>query len=147
MTNPDEEVRLHLFREAAATTRIPQPPEIAKAMGRGEPEVREALGRLAASRVIVLAPNSGNIWIAAPFCAVPSAFLVQAGEKQYHGICVWDALGILATLGSDGVVSTGCGDCGEPLQLEVRAGKLVRDDGIIHFGVPALRWWDNIGFT
>jgi hypothetical protein len=29
----------------------------------------------------------------------------------------------------------------------VRAGALARREGIIHFALPALRWWDNIGFT
>ncbi len=147
MTDLAEAVRLHVFREAAATTRIPQPPEIAKSLGRPETEIRGALGELAASRVIVLAPASGNIWIAAPFCAVPSSFQVHALGRVYHGICIWDALGILAILGSDGTVHAACGDCGDPLRLEVEAGRLVHSEGVIHFGVPALRWWDNIGFT
>ena len=147
MTDLLQEVRLQVFRKAAETTRIPQPPEIASALGRSEVEIRDALGQLAADRVLVLAPNSGNIWIAAPFCAVPSSFRVQAGGKVYYGICIWDALGILAVLGSDGIVGTACPECSQPLELEVRGGKLVRNEGVIHFAVPALRWWDNIGFT
>ena len=147
MTDLLQEVRVHLLREAADTTRIPQPAEIAQALGRPDAEIRDALSQLAAQRVLVLAPNSGNIWIAAPFCAVPSPFRVQAAGKAYYGICVWDALGILAILGSDGVVRTACPDCSEPLQIEVSAGTLSRSDGLIHFGVPALHWWDNIGFT
>lgn len=141
------EVRLYVFGEAARTTRIPEPREIAGALGKPESEIRDALGQLALGRVIVLAPNSGSIWIAAPFSAVPSPFRVEVADKTYHGICIWDALGILAALGADGTVHAACGDCSEPLTLEVAAGSLSRSEGIIHFAVPALRWWDNIGFT
>lgn len=147
MTDLLQEVRLQVFGKAAETTRIPQPAEIASALGRSEAEIRDALEQLAAGRILVLAPNSGNIWIAAPFSAVPSPFRVQVGGMVYYGICIWDALGILAVLGSDGIVETACPDCSQPLELEVRGGTLVRNEGVIHFAVPALRWWDNIGFT
>jgi hypothetical protein len=40
-----------------------------------------------------------------------------------------------------------CGDCSEPILLEIAGGKLKRSEGIIHFAVPAHHWWDNIGFT
>jgi hypothetical protein len=140
------DVRLHVFGEAARTTRIPEPTAIAAALGRSESEIRDALGQLAQGRVLVLA-NSGAIWIAAPFSAVPSQFRVETQGKTYYGICIWDALGILAALGSDGMVHAACGDCSEPLSLEVRNRQLSRSEGIIHFAVPARRWWDNIGFT
>ena len=53
-----------------------------------------------------------------------------------------------AALHTDGVVSSACPDCGEPLELEVRDGKLVDGaDLLVHFVVPARRWWDDIGFT
>src|SRR5580692_863277 len=56
------EVRLHVFGKAADTGRVPQPPEIAAALGRSQAEVEEALRRLAAGKVLILAPNDGNIW-------------------------------------------------------------------------------------
>ena len=141
------EVRLHVFGEAARTARVPQPPQIAAALGRSEPEVHAALQQLAAGRVLILAPNDGNIWAANPFCAVPSAFRVEANRQTYYGICVWDALGIAAALGTDAVIHTVCGDCSEPLRLELTGGKLTRSEGLMHFAVPAHHWWDNIGFT
>ena len=52
-----------------------------------------------------------------------------------------------AALGRDAVIDAPCGDCGEPMRLEVRGSKLVRSEGIVHFAVPAHRRWDNIGFT
>ena len=113
------EIRLFVFRQAADTARVPQPPEIAAALGRSLSEVGEALRQLAAGRVLILAPNDGNIWAANPFCAVPSAFRVEAGGRTYWGICIWDALGIVAALGADAVIRAACGDCSEPMLLEI----------------------------
>lgn len=141
------EVRLHVFSRAAASGQVPQPTEIAQALGRPEAEIQEALQRLAAEKVLILAPNSGRIWSANPFCAVPSGFRVKADGRSYWGICIWDSLGIPAALGKDAVIEAPCGDCGEPMRLAVRGGQLVQSEGILHFAVPARRWWDNIGFT
>jgi len=141
------DVRLHVFEETARTTRVPQPAQIASALGRPEAEIQAALQQLAAGRVLILAANGTDIWAANPFCAVPSPFTVDAGGKSYFGICIWDALGVVAALGKDAVVRTCCGDCSAPLELEVTGGRLTRGEGVIHFGVPAHHWWDNIGFT
>lgn len=141
------DVRVYLFRETAATARVPQAPQISKALGRTEAEVQAALQQLAAGKVLILAPTSGNVWAANPFCAVPSPFRVNANGKRYWGICIWDALGIAAALGADAVIEATCGDCGDAMTLEVRGGRLVRGDGMVHFAIPAHHWWDNIGFT
>ena len=140
-------VRVFVFREAAATARVPQPADISRALGLSEADVRAALRVLAAAKVLILAPNDGNIWAANPFCAVPSGFRVATAGRQYWGICIWDALGIAAALGEDAVITAPCGDCGSIMTLEVRDGQLAGSDGIVHFAVPAHHWWDNIGFT
>ena len=141
------DVRIHVFQEAAATARVPQAPDISRALGRSEVDVRAALHELAAAKVLILAPNDGNIWAANPFCAVPSGFRVAAAGKRYWGICIWDALGIVTALGTDAVITAPCGDCGDGMTLEVRDGQLVRSEGVVHFAIPAHHWWDNIGFT
>lgn len=141
------DVRIYLFRETAASARVPQAPQISNALGRTESDVRAALHHLAAAKVLILAPNGGNVWAANPFCAVPSAFRVNANGLRYWGICIWDALGIAAAVGADAVIEASCGDCGSAMTLEVRGERLVRGDGVVHFAIPAHHWWDNIGFT
>lgn len=141
------DVRLYVFRQAADSGRVPQPPQIAAALECSQVEVEQALRLLATGKVLILAPNDGNIWAANPFCAVPSPFRVEARGKTYWGICIWDALGIVAALGTDAVIHAVCGDCSEPMLLEIAAGELKRGEGVIHFAVPAHHWWDNIGFT
>jgi hypothetical protein len=150
MTAPtalDHEVRLYVFRQAADTARVPRPGEIATALGRPQAEIEESLRRLAAGHVLILAPGTANIWAADPFCAVSSNFRVDALGRTYWGICIWDALGVLAALHSDGTVTARCGDCDQEIVLDVNDGALSRSEGIVHFGVPAAQWWDNIAFT
>lgn len=143
----DREVRLFVFNQSAETARVPQSGAIAAALGRTQSEIDGALARLAAGRVLILAPNSTTIWAPNPFCAVPERVRVAALGRTYWAICIWDALGIPAALGADATITAPCGDCGEAMELEVRDGVLVRSEGIVHFGVPARQWWDNIGFT
>jgi len=143
----DQAVRLHVYRHAAETARVPKPDEIAAAVGQPLPEVEKSIQRLAADHVWVLAPGTANIWAANPFCAVPFNFRVSARGRTYWGICIWDALGIAATLNSDATVVARCGDCDEEIVLEVRDGALARGEGVVHFAVPASQWWDNIAFT
>ena len=143
----DRDVRIHVFREAAATAHVPTPGEIAGALGRPQPEIEDSLRRLAAARVLILAPGTANIWAANPFCAVPSNFRVEALGRTYWGICIWDALGIPAAVHADAIITARCGDCSQDITLQVRGEALAGADGIVHFGVPAARWWDNIAFT
>ena len=141
------DVRVYVFQQSAQTTQVPQALDISRALGRSEDDVRAALQALAAAKVLILAPNGGDIWAANPFCAVPSGIRVVAAGKRYWGICIWDALGIAAAVGGDAVVTAPCGDCGAGMTLEVRDAHLVRTEGIVHFAIPAHHWWDNIGFT
>jgi hypothetical protein len=95
----------------------------------------------------VLQPESREILIAAPLCAVPTGYVVKAGRQAFFGACVWDALGIIAMLNLDATMETSCGCCGEAMAVVARRGELAPADGVVHFGVPAKRWWDNIVFT
>lgn len=142
-----KDVRIYLFRESAATARVPQAREISRALGREESDIHAALRLLAEAKVLILAPNGTSIWAANPFCAVPSGFRVAAADKKFWGICIYDALGIPAALASDAVITAPCGDCGQEMTLELRDGDLVRSEGVVHFAIPAHQWWDNIGFT
>ena len=143
----DTDVRLALFHHLADTGRAPSADELAAAMGQPRAVVEQSLRRLEDVHVIVLAPGTINVWMAAPFSAVPTAFRVEADGRRYWGNCIWDALAIPALLDADATLTAGCGDCGVPLTLGVRDGSLAEGEGVVHFAVPARRWWENIGFT
>ena len=142
----DTRVRVHLYEDFVAHGRPPSVVETASALGLAEPEVADAYRRLEEARVIVLAPGTLNVWMANPLSAIPTPFRVETPKGSYWGNCIWDALGIPAMLGTEGRVATSCPDCGEPMELHVEEGE-VDGDGVVHFAVPAARWWDNIAFT
>ena len=95
----------------------------------------------------MLQPESREILMANPLCAVPTPYLVRAATRSFFGSCVWDALGIIAMLKTDAMLETSCPCCGEGMTLEIRGGRPSSTQGIIHFAIPAKRWWENIVFT
>lgn len=148
MSDIDADVRLHILRELIARGAAPHVSGTARALGVSDADAGAAYDRLATSRVIVLRPGTRDVLMAAPLSAVPTSHVVRLPDGRSHfANCVWDALGLLAMLASDGDVDTRCHDCGSALQLSVRDGALAPSDAVVHFAVPAARWWEDIVFT
>ena len=143
----DIEVRLHIYGRFAEEGRPPTFEQTAEALGSPPADVEAAYRGLADGRVIVLEPGTTDIWMANPFCARPTSFRVQAGDRWWWGTCAWDAPGILAMLDADGTVANICADCGESIELVVQGGSLLPAEAIGHFAMPAARWWEDIGYT
>jgi hypothetical protein len=121
--------------------------QIAEGLNSPVEDVRAAMERLASGRAIVLQPESRELLLANPLSAVPTPFAVHVAGRLLYGACIWDALGIPAMLGQDAVVHTSCACCGEAMSVEIRDGLPRGVHGIIHFALPARRWWENIAFT
>ena len=147
-TSFDRAVRLAVYRHTVTEGVPPTAAEIARDLDSATADVETSLRRLADGHVLVLAPGTTSIWMAAPFSAIPTPFPVSVGDRRYFANCIWDALGIPACLHADAWIDTTCPDCAAPLRLEVRDGALEEPaGGVIHFAVPAARWWDDIGST
>jgi hypothetical protein len=128
--------------------RAPSPAELATSLAMAEQDVIEALRSLAGDDVIALQPGTDQIWLAHPFCALDAPFVVSAEDRRWDAICIWDALGILAIGDIDGVVETECPDCDAPLRVEVSGGRSTAPTkAVVHFGVPASRWYEDIAHT
>jgi hypothetical protein len=92
-------IRLHVYRHFAQTGRAPSPVEIARSFDLPPSRTEFILQQLASQAdALVLLPGSAYIWMAEPFSAVPTSFLVGSGERRWWGNCIWDALAILALL-------------------------------------------------
>ena len=144
----DIDVRLHIYGAFLTEGAPPSVPDAARALKLPESDVADAYDRLAAGRVIVLRPGTRDVLMAAPLSAVPTRFNVcLTNGRSYHANCVWDAFGVMAMLGSDGVVDATCADCDLPVELRVAGGALAPSDAVVHFAVPAKRWWEDIVFT
>ena len=145
---PEEEVRLAIYEHFVARQRAPSVEEVSERTGRPAAEVSSVFRGLAEAHVLVLRPGTDEVWMAMPFSAVPTGFTVRVGESSWWANCAWDALGVLAALDADGEVVADDPSGGEHLRVRVKDGKLADGaEGVVHFAVPAARWWEDIGFT
>jgi len=142
----DSALRLLIYRYFIAHRRAPSVAEMAKGLSHPLKKVKTALVRLSATHAFMLQEN-GELWRAAPFSAVPTAFPVKIGRRCWYGNCIWDALGIAAMLHQDASIHTSCGCCNYEMVLNVKNGRLLRHEGIAHFAVPACDWYKDIVFT
>jgi hypothetical protein len=140
----DRRIRIALYDVTVTTGAPPLAAALAARMALPEEVVRESFERLAAGRVVVLQRESREILMAAPFSAVATPFAVRATDRLYYANCVWDGLGILAMLRRDGEVRASCGCCGEAMTLATRGNRLAPAEGVVHFAIPARRWWEDI---
>ncbi len=148
MNFEEKQIRLFIYEFVLRFDRCPTLDEIAKEASLTPLAAQQVLERLdRVHTAIVLSPGSGNLWLADPFAALPTAYRVITDEHRWFGMCVWDALGILAIVNVDGQVPSTCPVSGQRLDLRVAGGSLVRSEGVVHFAVPAAEWWKDIGYT
>jgi hypothetical protein len=143
----DRPVRQAIFRVTAERGTPPAVSELSTICSASEPDVRSSLSRLAAARVLVLQPMGGEILMAPPFSAVPTPFVVRTVRHSSYANCVWDALGVPVTLHQPAKIVTACGCCGESMAVQAHRNSPPQGHGVVHFAVPASRWWEDIVFT
>ena len=152
----DATLRRQIYDRTLATGTPPTIAELADAIGVAATAVRDGLASLAAGRILVLQPGTGEILMAPPFSAVPTPFLVtsdrrgddgQARPFRSYANCAWDALGVPSMMRTTARVATACGCCGESMVLDVAPDRPPSGTDVMHFAVPALRWWQDIVFT
>lgn len=143
----DRLVRKYVYDTAIHRGSLPTMAETSTAIAIPLAEIQAAFQRLAEGHIFVLQPENGEILMANPFSAVPTPFLVELEAFTGFGNCIWDALGIAAMIKQDVRIKTACGDCGIAMELSIAGGQVHGDEGIIHFALPAVRWWEDIVFN
>lgn len=138
-------VRAVVIQTLRDTGFAPSAAQIAATLSASEPDISSALHSLAERHRLALLPGTDKVWMAHPFSGVETDFAVSIGKRRWFANCVWDGLSILALLG-DGNLDTHSPATGEPIQLTVSARKVL-GEALVHFLVPARRFWDDIGFT
>ena len=148
-TSADQDVRIRaaVYDGTIEDGAPPLVDDLARRLSLTSSAVRESLERLAGCRALVLQPESREVLMANPFSAVPTPFAVHVDDRLYYGNCIWDALGIPASLRRDTRIECSCGCCGEAMALEVHGETLSGDDGVVHFAIPAHRWWQDIVYN
>lgn len=147
LTLMDLRVRRAILETFAAGA-IPTRTSVMQVLGIDDRDVTASYVALAACHVIVPDDATGEVWMAMPFSAVPTHFRVVAGGRSMWANCAWDAFGIAAALDTDVSFVSPCPVSGVPVSAGVRLGVPFADAGaMVHVGVPAPRWWDDIGDT
>jgi hypothetical protein len=142
----DFRVRLAIYTTLAEGG-IPLSAALASKLHVPRPQIYESYERLHTARAIVLDPHTREVRMALPFSAVPTPFRVFAQGRTWFANCAWDSFGIPSLVGCDAVLTTSCPDCEAPIVHRVEQRRLADAHGVVHFAVPAAKWWDNIGYT
>ena len=143
-TTTDRRVRLAIYERLLNSGAMPSSRDLAVELVLSVAGVEEAFERV--TSIVPEPSDPSRIRMAKPFSAVPTPFEVESGGRRWWGNCIWDALGIAAIVAADATVHCTCGDCDEPMTVEIRRGE-VSGAGIVHFGTPAMHWWDDIVYT
>lgn len=146
MDQLDLDVRNATYRRFVELGRAPSAAEVADATGVAEEAIRSSWRRLHDAHALVL-NESGEIRMANPFSARETDFRVDAGGQSWFANCAWDAFGIGAAMHLDSEFDTHCPDCAETLHVRIREGQPDDSNLVFHVLVPAMRWWNDIGFT
>lgn len=129
---------------------IPSIADVAAALVVPQAVAEAAFRRLRDAHVFISQPDSDEIYAYNPFCVGPTAFQVSTTGREWSAICGWDALGVPPALGVTGTVHALCGDCGEPITVDVGSNgsaRSVPDSVVFQTCVPARDGWKDIRFT
>ncbi|HEX7000259.1 MAG TPA: alkylmercury lyase family protein [Trueperaceae bacterium] len=127
--------------------RPPTVAELVERFGRTTDDVRGSLRALAEYHGVVLHPRSDEVWVAHPFSAAPTNFVVHAGGKRWWGNCAWCSLGVAHLAGGDAIIETRLGALEEHVTLRIVDGQVLDTGCVVHFPVPMRRAWDNVTYT
>src|SRR5215471_12371116 len=127
----DKQVRRYIYEHFVRHRQAPTMLQCAQALASDVSHIQAAFRRLAEGKALVL-QNNGEILMAEPFSAVPTAFYVEVGTDAWWGNCMWDALGIPAMLKQDARIVTACGCCNDAMTVEIRNSELCNASEVVH---------------
>jgi Alkylmercury lyase len=142
----DQRLRLFVYRYLLRHEESPTLSQMAEGLRTSIKSVRAGIDRLSQSHAF-MTQEDGELWRAAPFSCIPTSFPVAIGRKSWFGNCIWDALGVPAMLEKDALIGASCACCNYGMPIEIRAGKIRSESGVIHIAVPAREWYKDVVFT
>jgi len=141
------DVRIYVYDRTIGDGVLPTLDAVASHFVTTRTEVLDAIKREPIGKTILLDPRTGEIWMAGPFSATPTEYVVTAGTRRWWANCAWDMLGVGALVDDTVGIRARCTDCGEDVALTLRPGDEHVADMVVHFLLPAAEWYADIGFT
>jgi hypothetical protein len=127
--------------------RPPSIREVASHFRCDEVAARNGLRVLAENHGVVLHSNTDEIWVAHPFSATPTTFVVKSGNRKWWGNCAWCSLGVTQLAGGTATIETRIGALDEQATIRIENGKIIDTDFVVHFPIPMRQAWDNVIYT
>jgi len=122
--------------------------EIATHFGVSPSDALQALREMKIGKTILPDPHTGELWMVGPFSAAETQYSIRAGNRRWFANCAWDMLGVANLVGEPVDIETQCTDCAGPIGLHLEPDdESVGADLLVHFLLPAQRWYNDIGFT
>ena len=147
MSIGSDDLRIFVYDHLSASGLPPTLAEIAKHFGTTPAVARHELAGLKIGKTILVHPESGEIWMAGPFSATKTDYQVVASGRSWWANCAWDMLGIPMVLNTPMQIHTKCTDCGSPMTIDCSPSYPPTINAVVHFLVPARRWYEDIAFT
>ena len=142
------ELLVYVYDQILARGTPPTSSEIAVRFDTSQAEALRALREADLGKTLLPNPHTGEVWMAGPFSALPTPYEVSSDDVQWWANCAWDMLGIPVVAARPVEIRASCTDCGESMLFHVDPGQSTIDvDAVVHFLVPARRWYEDIGFT
>ncbi len=142
------EVRAFVYAWFAKNASAPDLQDIAQNFDISSQQAGDLLTTLHDRHALFLEPGTKSIRMASPFSAIPTAHKTTIQGKSYWANCAWDSLGIPAALHApDAGIDSICTATGDPIRLEVEAGRVTDTGAVVHFLLPFRRWYEDIIHT
>jgi hypothetical protein len=141
------DLRIHIYDRLLESGRPPTCAEIGKHFHLSESEARRTIAEMKIGKTVLPDPKTGEIWMAGPFAAQPTTYRVVGSRTQWFANCAWDMFGVAMIAGEKVRIEAQCTDCGAPMHMHADPRTVPTDEGIVHFLVPARRWYEDIRFT
>ena len=148
-----KDVRIFAYDHLIARGLPPTSRDIGEHFGVKPAEAQRTLREMKIGKTILPHPKTGEIWMAGPFASSPTEYKVAGRGTHWFANCAWDMLGVAALVARPGAPAAmearcTCCDAQMPMRVDDPTRGVVGGEGaVIHFLVPARRWYEDIGFT
>ncbi len=125
LTKQEDRVRREVLRSFASGA-TPKLITLAEQSRIPPVQIQQILRRLASMDLLVLDTIGDTVLAAYPFSSIPTPHRVRVVGREVFALCAVDALGIPAMLQETASISSQCGYCESPVEIEARPEQLTR---------------------
>jgi hypothetical protein len=143
----DQQIRLSIFQQLAATGRPLVVEELMTEYGLSRTEAVAAVQRLADARHVAVVKGTARILMAFPFSAIATPFRVTANGRSYFANCAWDAVAFHSMLDVPITIDSYCHHCATPILIEMADGRATvvqPTEAIVYLALRPTQWWEDI---